>query len=61
MLIQGLIELNPIYQLSETYRSVLLSKTLGPHAIRLLLSNLVLLPIFTLVAQRLMHRRVLGE
>ncbi len=59
--LQTLIELNPVYELAETFRSVLVGGDVLGHILWLLLTTTGALVIFSLIAQRLLRRRVLGE
>jgi len=56
-----LMNLNPVYHLAETFRSLLLSGSLNLHALWLLLSAMGYLWLFGAIAQPLIKRRVLGE
>ena len=60
-ILNGLIQLNPVYHLAETYRAVLLSGAPNGHLIGLVLTITATLIICATVAQRLLKRRVLGE
>jgi lipooligosaccharide transport system permease protein len=53
--------LNPVYHLSESYRSLLVMGRVDLHPLWLLLACLVTLVACTLIGQRLLSRRVLGE
>jgi len=59
--LQALVDANPLYHLSETFRSMLLSGHPDAHALYLLLTGGVFLVLFTAIAQRLTRRRVLGD
>jgi len=56
-----LMQLNPVYQLAECARGLLVVGNPGPHLLGLLGSTLLLLVPSTLVAVRLTRRRVLGD
>ncbi len=58
--LQLLVELNPVYQLAECARGLLVLGTPGPHLLRLLATTLIFLLPSTLLAVRLTRRRVLG-
>ena len=60
-LLRLLVELNPVYQLAECARGLLVLGTASPHLLRLLLTTLIFLLPCTLLAVRLTRRRVLGE
>lgn len=55
------VKLNPVYHLSETFRSFLVAGDPLPHLGWLALTVSVYLVIFVLYGQRRMRRRVLGE
>lgn len=55
-----LLEINPVYQLAESARGLLVLGDPGPHLGRLVLTTLVILIPATLIAVRLTRRRVLG-
>jgi lipooligosaccharide transport system permease protein len=59
--VQVLIELNPVYHLAETCRSLLVTGTAGVEAVKLALTTLLLLAIVVPIVMRLMRRRVLGD
>lgn len=56
-----LMQINPIYQLAETARGLLVLGNPGPHLGRLLLTAALFLIPCTLLSVRLTRRRVLGE
>lgn len=56
-----LVELNPVYHLAETFRGLLVNGAPDRHLAGLLTTVLVLLATATLLSQRLLRRRVLGE
>jgi ABC-type polysaccharide/polyol phosphate export permease len=56
-----LIELNPVYHLAETCRSLLVTGSVGLEAVKLALTTLGLLAITVPLVMRLMRRRVLGD
>lgn len=53
--------LNPVYHLSETFRSVLVGGPVLPHLGLLVLTVSAYLVVLSPIAHRLMRRRVLGE
>lgn len=55
-----IMELNPVYQLAETTRGLLVLGDPGPHLVRLIATTLLFLVPSTLLAVRLTRRRVLG-
>ncbi len=55
-----LLELNPVYQLAETARGLLVLGDPGPHLLRLAATTALFLVPSTLIAVRLTRRRVLG-
>lgn len=59
--LQALITANPLYHLSETFRSMLVSGRPDEHVLYLLLTAGLFLASFTAIAQRLTRRRVLGD
>lgn len=58
--VQLVIELNPVYHLAETCRSLLVTGTVGQSLWGLVATILGLLIILIPIVMRLMHRRVLG-
>lgn len=60
-LLMAVVEVNPVYHLSETCRALLVSGDLLHHLVGLALSASAFLVISTLLAQRFMRRRLLGE
>lgn len=56
-----LVRLNPVYHLAETFRAMLVNGLPDAHLWGLLVTVTVLLIAATLVSQRLLRRRVLGE
>ncbi len=60
-LIYALSQLNPVYHLAETYRSLLLRGDLDMHLPLLALTSAVALLVCATAAQHLVHRRVLGK
>jgi len=60
-LLSMLMQLNPVYQLAECARGLLVLGNPGPHLVGLLGSTLVFLIPCTLLAVRLTRRRVLGD
>ncbi len=56
-----LVQINPVYQLAETARGLLVVGDPGPHLLRLLGATLLFLVPCTLLAVRLTRRRVLGD
>ena len=56
-----LMQVNPIYQLAEASRGLIVLGDPGPHLVGLLLSSALFLVPCTLLAVRLTHRRVLGD
>jgi lipooligosaccharide transport system permease protein len=59
--LQIVVQLNPVYELSETARGLLVSGRLDAHALWLAGTAVVFLVICAYVAQRLTKRRVLGD
>jgi lipooligosaccharide transport system permease protein len=59
--VRVLMEINPVYHLAETCRSLLVTGTVGVQALKLVLSAFVLLAIVIPIVLRLMRRRVLGD
>lgn len=59
--LNAVIQLNPVYHLSETFRSLLLTGQLGPHAAWLVGLTLGYLALLSLLTQRVLTRRVLGS
>ncbi len=59
--LRALVELNPVYQLAETARSLLVTGTVGIEAAKLAGTALGLLVLVTPIVMRLMRRRVLGD
>ena len=57
----ALMQLNPIYQLAESARGLMVLGDPGPHLLGLLGSSVLWLVPSTLVAVRLTRRRVLGD
>lgn len=57
----ALMQLNPVYQLAECARGLLVLGSPGPHLLGLLGSSVLFLIPCTLVAVRLTRRRVLGD
>ena len=57
----ALMQINPVYQLAECARGLLLLGNPGPHLIGLLGSTVLFLVPCTLVSVRLTRRRVLGD
>ncbi len=55
------MELNPVYHLAETARSLLVTGSVGAPALKLAVSTLVLLAVLVPILMRLMRRRVLGD
>jgi lipooligosaccharide transport system permease protein len=53
--------LNPVYHLSESFRSALVGGDLATHLLGLGATVVGYLVVFTAIAQRLMRRRVLGD
>lgn len=53
--------LNPIYHMAESFRSALVGGVVDDHLVWFLALGLGYLVLFQLIAQRLTHRRVLGE
>ncbi|MEM9728178.1 MAG: ABC transporter permease [Myxococcota bacterium] len=60
-ILRGIWQLNPVYQLAETARGLLVLGDPGPHLAGLLGSTLLFLLPCTLLSVRLTRRRVLGE
>lgn len=56
-----LVQLNPVYHLAETFRGMLVGGTLNAHGLSLLACVVAVLVVATIVSQRLLRRRVLGE
>jgi lipooligosaccharide transport system permease protein len=56
-----LMQINPIYQLAEASRGLIVLGDPGPHLVGLLLSSALFLVPCTLLAVRLTRRRVLGD
>lgn len=61
VVIQTVVQLNPVYHLSETCRALLVGGDVTGHALGLLVTAGVLLVVCSLFAQRLMRKRLLGE
>lgn len=59
--LRALVEINPVYQLAETARSLLVTGSAGLDAVKLAATSLGLLVIVTPIVLRLMRRRVLGD
>lgn len=59
--IRVVMELNPVYQLAETARALLVTGSAGMEAAKLAATSLGLLVIVTPIVMRLMRRRVLGD
>ena len=59
--LQTVVALNPVAQLAETCRALLVLGTPGPYLARLVVLTTGYLLVFALIAQRLTRRRVLGE
>ncbi|MFW6050871.1 MAG: ABC transporter permease [Myxococcota bacterium] len=59
--VRVLAVLNPVYHLSETYRSALVGGDVLGHLVALLVTAAAYLAVLSGIAQRLMRRRVLGE
>ncbi len=57
----ALVQCNPIYHLSESFRSLLLRGEPDMHLVWLLLTSSVFLLVCATLAQRLVRKRVLGE
>jgi lipooligosaccharide transport system permease protein len=55
------MQINPVYHLAETARSLLVTGSVGWSALKLALSALGMLAILTPILMRLMRRRVLGD
>ena len=55
------VQLNPVYHLSETCRALLVGGDVATHAIGLALTAGVLLIVCSILAQRFMRKRLLGE
>jgi len=55
------MQLNPVYQLAECARGLLVLGNPGPHLLGLLGSTALFLVPCTLLAVRLTRRRVLGD
>jgi len=58
---QALLQINPVYQLAECARGLLVVGDPGPHLLGLLGSTLLFLIPCTLLSVRLTRRRVLGD
>jgi lipooligosaccharide transport system permease protein len=59
--LQAIVQLNPVYHLSETCRALLVGGDVAPHALGLALTSGVLLLVCSVLAQRLMRKRLLGD
>lgn len=59
--LQALIELNPVYHLSETFRGILVGGHVDASFLWLAVTTTGFLLVLSLVAQQLLHRRVLGD
>jgi lipooligosaccharide transport system permease protein len=59
--LQALMQLNPVYQLAECARGLLVLGNPGPHLFGLLAATALFLVPCTLLAVRLTRRRVLGD
>ena len=59
--VQAVVALNPVAQLAETARGLLVVGAPGPHLARLVVLVLACIVVFTLLAQRLTKRRITGE
>lgn len=57
----AVIQANPVYQLAETNRSLLVSGTLDAHASWLVVTTLATLLVCAALAQHLTQKRVLGD
>ena len=60
-ILMAVVNVNPVYHLSETCRALLVGGDLAYHALGLLLTGGTFLVLCSLMAQRFMRRRVLGE
>jgi lipooligosaccharide transport system permease protein len=59
--VQVAIELNPVYHLAETARSLLVTGGVGADALKLALTTIGVLAITVPIVMRLMKKRVLGD
>lgn len=59
--LQAIVNVNPVYHLAETCRALLVGGDLAYHATGLVLTAGGLLAVCSVLAQRLMRKRVLGE
>ncbi len=61
VVLTAVVNVNPVYHLSETFRALLVGGDVAYHAAGLAITGGVFLVVCSLLCQRLMRKRVLGE